>query len=400
MENEQSQQTEQQQAVQEQQAHRIGRIIQVMIARHNFSAHQLESRFRVQLRCNCCLNQVVVCTRSQLISIYALSENKVRQIELIALRQQKLRETKQNSDELMGFLGFDDVEDFSCPSEDAFIDYTRFGSSSPHKIVNILTVSTSSMNTQDDCINTPLKGRSKNPQVGEKRVLSQREMTCEDLQSPTLQNFTISHVNDDAVTSDAKRMQLLESNVLSNFESTKLENLRCDSEQLANLKSDSLVHKHSQSSNMADEEESKENMQLLNSKSQNEYSYDSDESQSSPNSKGQQSSASYKLEGFQMNVEKMFFEGQFEKNHFQPSSNKRQQKLNSKQLQHPNKFLTSLNNDSIKRQSQQKRVKVGDRKEIFLVTRPQLPTLNTQSGIFYQAPSSHILTQFGANSKQ
>lgn len=50
----------------------------------------------------------------------------MRQIEYIALRQQRLRETKQNSDELMDFLGFNDVEDFGTVGQDDFIDCSEF----------------------------------------------------------------------------------------------------------------------------------------------------------------------------------------------------------------------------------------------------------------------------------
>ncbi|CDW83638.1 UNKNOWN [Stylonychia lemnae] len=110
----------------QQNTHRIGRIIQVMIARDTSALNNLESRFRVQLRCNCCLGNILVATRTQLVSVYGLSESKVRQIEYLAIRQQRLRETKQNSDELMSFLGFSDIEDFNDVQQHEFIEYTNY----------------------------------------------------------------------------------------------------------------------------------------------------------------------------------------------------------------------------------------------------------------------------------
>ena len=59
-------------------------------------------------------------------NVYGLSEAKIRQIEYLAIRQQRLRETKQNSDELMSFLGFDDIEDFTRVEPHQFIEFTNF----------------------------------------------------------------------------------------------------------------------------------------------------------------------------------------------------------------------------------------------------------------------------------
>ena len=61
--------------------------------------------------------------RQQLIEEYGCSENKVRQIEELAYRAQKMRETKHNSSSLMHFLDFEDVEDFSNPPPGAFEEY-------------------------------------------------------------------------------------------------------------------------------------------------------------------------------------------------------------------------------------------------------------------------------------
>lgn len=63
----------------------------------------------------------------------------------------------------MGFLGFSDIEDFSNIAEDAFVDCTNFGATSP-SFVNILTSSTTT---------TPINTKDKNRclKVGEKRTL-------------------------------------------------------------------------------------------------------------------------------------------------------------------------------------------------------------------------------------
>ena len=71
------------------------------------------------------MDKIVLCTRSQLISIYGISEYKLRQIEYVILRQQRLKEIKHNSDELMDFLGFNDVEDFMTVGEDIFFEYSK-----------------------------------------------------------------------------------------------------------------------------------------------------------------------------------------------------------------------------------------------------------------------------------
>lgn len=64
----------------------------------------------------------------------------------------------------MGFLGFDDIEDFASVSEDAFIDCTNFGPSAALNFVNILTVNSNS--------STPLTVKDKNRclRVGDKRT--------------------------------------------------------------------------------------------------------------------------------------------------------------------------------------------------------------------------------------
>jgi hypothetical protein len=114
----------------------------------------------------------------------------VRQIEQIAIRQQKLRETKQNSDELMSFLGFSDVEDFNCVAEDAFIHYTSFGESGQ----NLVATNTLPQNLDNALATSSEKSPFKNRclKVGDKRNFLQREVTCEEVGSPLPRNLHFS----------------------------------------------------------------------------------------------------------------------------------------------------------------------------------------------------------------
>ena len=104
-------------------SHRVWRVLQAHLQLSPDRDRLLQSRFRVQLRCDCCMNKIVVASRQELTTTYGLSEMKVRQIEAITLRHLKSREFKQNSDELFGFLSFSDVEDFSAVPKDAFVEF-------------------------------------------------------------------------------------------------------------------------------------------------------------------------------------------------------------------------------------------------------------------------------------
>ena len=66
---------------------------------------------------------MVVASRQELTTIYGLSELKVRQIEAITLKHLKSRDFKQNSEELFGFLGFEDIEDFGSAPKEAFEEF-------------------------------------------------------------------------------------------------------------------------------------------------------------------------------------------------------------------------------------------------------------------------------------
>jgi len=72
-------------------AHRVWRILQANLQMTPARDRIINSKFRVQLRCECCLNKVVVATRQELTNVYGLSEMKVRQIEMITLRHLKSR---------------------------------------------------------------------------------------------------------------------------------------------------------------------------------------------------------------------------------------------------------------------------------------------------------------------
>lgn len=83
----------------------------------------MENRFKVQLCCECCLGTVMWVERIQLIRDYGCPEVRVRQIELLAYKAQKERETKLNSNSLMSFLDFEDILDFNNLPEGAFEEF-------------------------------------------------------------------------------------------------------------------------------------------------------------------------------------------------------------------------------------------------------------------------------------
>ena len=93
---------------------------------------------------------------------------------------------------------------------------------------------------------------------------------------------------EEGLSNDDKRMKLLESKVLSNFDSTRINNLGCEemSNRInTNNKTTLLFNANSSSSSQLEVEEVKESLQLSHSKSQDEYSFESEMSSASPMNK-------------------------------------------------------------------------------------------------------------------
>lgn len=81
---------------------------------------QQETRFLVQWSCDCCRGRRDWITRTQLSLTSNFPEQRIRHLEESIRREQRERETKLNAEELMKFLDFDDIQDFTQLSTQDF----------------------------------------------------------------------------------------------------------------------------------------------------------------------------------------------------------------------------------------------------------------------------------------
>ena len=74
----------------------------------------------VDFGCECCRGQELWFNRTQLVSQFGFSDQRLRQIEENAFREQKEKETRENAEELWKYLDFTDIKDFNMLPDGAF----------------------------------------------------------------------------------------------------------------------------------------------------------------------------------------------------------------------------------------------------------------------------------------
>ena len=63
----------------------------------------------IEFHCECCSSNPRWVTRTQLLQQFGFTEQKIKQIEETAIREQKERETRENAEDLWKYLDFTDI---------------------------------------------------------------------------------------------------------------------------------------------------------------------------------------------------------------------------------------------------------------------------------------------------